>query len=111
MKKTKLTAVITAGALILPQFILCSCTAKKTGAKIYTEDTPWYSVEYSDIADSEGERSQLVYAGESNGNYVFVKNIDYPIPDGVGYESALNKEYYDKAVKRIAAEQSQLTLF
>jgi ABC-type glycerol-3-phosphate transport system substrate-binding protein len=95
MKKTKLTAVITAVALILPQFILCSCTAKKTGAKIYTEDTPWYSVEYSDIAESEGERSQLVYAGESNGNYVFVKNIDYPIPDGVGYESALNKEYYD----------------
>ena len=38
MKKTKLTAVITAGALILPQFILCSCTAKKTGAKIYTLD-------------------------------------------------------------------------
>ena len=27
----------------------------------------------------------------------------------VGFE--LNKEYYDKAVKRIAAEQSQLTLF
>jgi site-specific DNA-methyltransferase (adenine-specific) len=27
----------------------------------------------------------------------------------VGFE--LNKEYYDKAVKRIQAEQSQLTLF
>lgn len=95
MKKTKLTAVITAGALILPQFILCSCAGSKTGAKIYTEDIPWYTVEYSDIAESEGERSQLVYAGQSNGNYVFVKNIDYPIPDGASYESSLNKEYYD----------------
>ncbi|MBR5358205.1 MAG: hypothetical protein IK128_03225 [Clostridiales bacterium] len=95
MKTIKLTAVITAGAMLLPQFILCSCAAKKTGAKIYTADTPWYTAQYSDIADTEGERSQLVYAGKSGSNYVFVKNIDYPIPDSVSYESANTKEYYD----------------
>jgi ABC-type glycerol-3-phosphate transport system substrate-binding protein len=95
MRYKKLVATAEAAAVLFSMFTLCSCTSKKAKSGIYSDDTPWFKVEYSDIVAQEGNNSLLVYAGQSNGNYVFVKNIDYPEPDNAKPGDEFSNEYHD----------------
>lgn len=95
MRHKKTIAATLALTMLLPVFSLCGCKSKTAKSKIYSADTPWYKADYSDIVAHEGSQSDMIYAGRSNGNYVFVKNINYPIPDKTGMEESFSNEFYD----------------
>lgn len=98
MLKRKTVAAVTVTALVLPQLAVCSCSKKDDNKKIYADDVPWYALEYSDAVSDYADVSDdtiTYYLGRSNGNYVFVEEADYPVPEELSMYGRTSSEYHD----------------
>lgn len=98
MLKRKIVAAVTVTALVLPQLVVCSCSKKDDNKKIYADDVPWYTLEYSDAVSDYADVSDdtiTYYLGRSNGNYVFVEEADYPVPEELSMYGRTSSEYHD----------------
>ena len=98
MLKRKTVAAVTVTALVLPQLAVCSCSKKDDKKKIYADDIPWYTMEYSDAVSDYADVSDdtiTYYLGRSNGNYVFVEEADYPVPEELSMYGRTSSEYHD----------------
>ncbi len=78
--KNKALSTILIGTLILGCLANTGCTShSKREAVTITEDTPWYTNEYTDILNNnalEDNQSHVDdYIGKLNGEYVFARNI------------------------------------
>ena len=93
MQTKKITALFCA-ASILAAALATGCSEqeekKKTVTpnerKVYSDDTPWYTMEYADIftdREDEPDADLIVddYLGRSNGKLVFLETIMFPVPE------------------------------
>ena len=78
--KNKTLSIILAGTIMIGCLANTGCTShSKREAVTITEDTPWYTNEYTDILNNnalEDNQSHVDdYIGKLNGEYVFARNI------------------------------------